>query len=279
MAYVTTLCDHRRVNAAFFDLDKTIIARSSPLAFGRSFYRQGLIGRGFLLKGIYAQLVFVLMGADENKMEKMRRQAAHVTAGWEPERVRKVVTEVLEEVITPLIYAEAAELIREHREAERVVCIVSSSPEEIVEPLAEMIGAEHWIATKPEIVDGKYTGELTFYAYGPHKADAIKELAEREGIDLGGSYAYTDSITDVPLLEAVGHPVAVNPDRSLRALAHERRWEITTFRNPVTLRSRLPQLRAPTTRRSRAAAALTIAGFAVLAWWTTRRVPGKSSTW
>ena len=260
------------MEAAFFDLDKTIIARSSPLAFGRSFYKQGLIGRGFLLKGIYAQLVFVLMGADENKMEKMRRQAARVTAGWEPERVHKVVTEVLEEVITPLIYAEAAELIREHHDAGRAVCIVSSSPEEIVEPLAEMIGADHWIATEPEIVDGKYTGELVFYAYGPHKADAIKALADREGIDLGGSYAYTDSITDVPMLEAVGHPVAVNPDRSLRALANERRWEIATFRNPVTLRSRLPQLRVPAnTRGNRVAGALTIAGIAVLAWWTTRR--------
>src|SRR5687767_2726334 len=199
------------MEAAFFDLDKTIIAKSSPLALGRSFFREGLIGRGFLLKSLYAQLVFQLMGADEQKMERMREEAAKLTAGWEAEKVRQVVTEVLEDVITPLIYEEALQLIRDHRSAGRLICIVSSSPEEIVEPLAAMLGVDRWIATKPTIVDGKYTGELDFYAYGPDKPIAMKALAEQVGIDLDGSYAYTDSETDMPMLEAVGHPVVVNP--------------------------------------------------------------------
>ena len=265
------------MEAAFFDLDKTIIAKSSPLAFGRSFFREGLIGRGFLLKSLYAQLVFQLMGADETKMERMREEAAKLTAGWEAEKVRAVVTEVLEEVITPLIYAEAIELIDDHRAAGRLICIVSSSPEEIVEPLAKMLGVDHWIATRPTIVDGKYTGELDFYAYGEGKPEAIRKLAAELDIDLGGSFAYTDSETDLPMLEAVGHPVVVNPDKSLRRLAEERSWHIETFRDPVSLRSRLPQIKAPeVTVGNGLAAAGGVVLAATIAWWIAKKSGGNT---
>lgn len=260
------------MEAAFFDLDKTIIARSSPLALGRSFVREGMIGRGFLLKSLYAQLVFQLMGADEQKMERMREEAAKLTSGWEVEKVKAVVTEVLEDVITPLIYAEALEMIEEHRAAGRLVCIVSSSPEEIVEPLAKMLGIERFIATRPTIVDGKYTGELDFYAYGPGKPEAMRELAEELGLDLSRSYAYSDSETDMPMLESVGNPVAVNPDKNLRAIATERGWQIETFRNPVSLRNRLPQIRPPQMTLANGARAALGALVAVsVAWWVTRK--------
>ena len=266
------------MEAAFFDLDKTIIAKSSPLALSRSFFREGLIGRGFLLKSLYAQLVFQLMGADEQKMERMREEASKLTAGWEAEKVRQVVTEVLEEVITPLIYAEALELIREHRSAGRLICIVSSSPEEIVEPLAKMLGVERWIATRPTIVDGKYTGELDFYAYGPDKPVAMKALAVDLGIDLQGSYAYTDSDTDIPMLEAVGHPVVVNPDKHLRALADEHGWAVATFKNPVSLRDRLPRITTPELTMG---AGLMAAGGVVMAaaaaWWIARKSGSRSN--
>jgi len=260
------------MEAAFFDLDKTIIARSSPLALGRSFVREGMIGRGFLLKSLYAQFVFQLMGADEQKMERMREEAAKLTAGWEVEKVTQVVTEVLEDVITPLIYGEALELIDEHRAMGRLICIVSSSPEEIVEPLAHMLGADRWIASRPTVVDGRYTGELDFYAYGPGKPEAMTQLAEELGIDLAGSYAYSDSETDLPMLESVGNPVAVNPDKTLRAIAIERGWKIETFKSPVSLRSRLPQLRAPQLTLMNAAFAALGAAVAVsVAWWVTRK--------
>ena len=260
------------MEAAFFDLDKTIVARSSPLALGRSFFKEGLITRGSLLKSLYAQLVFNLMGADEAKMERMREEAAKLTAGWEQEKVSRVVTEVLEEVISPLIYSEALELMDEHRRAGRLVCIVSSSPEEIVKPLAEMLDVDRHIATQPKVVDGRYTGELEFYAYGPYKADAIKKLASELDIDLGGSFAYTDSLTDLPMLETVGNPVAVNPDRALRKLAIEKGWLMENFRNPVSIRSRLPHLSPPElTPASGAAVALAVAGVAGVAWWATRR--------
>lgn len=265
------------MEAAFFDLDGTIIARSSPLALGPSFFREGLIGRGFLLKSLYAQLVFHLIGADEQKMGRMREEAAKLTAGWEVEKVRQVVTEVLEEVITPLIYAEALELMDDHRAAGRLICIVSSSPAEIVEPLAKMLEVDRWIATKPTIVDGKYTGELDFYAYGPDKPVAMKALAEELDIDLAGSFAYTDSNTDLPMLEIVGHPIVVNPDKPLRAAAVERGWTIEAFRNPVSLRSRLPQIKAPeVTLGSGLMAAGGVVAAASLAWWIARKSGGES---
>ncbi|MFN2593986.1 MAG: HAD family hydrolase [Actinomycetota bacterium] len=265
------------MEGAFFDLDKTIIARSSALALGRSFFREGLIGRSALLKGMYAQLVFHLMGADEQKMERLRDDAARLTSGWEQKKVRQVVNEVLDEVISPLIYAEALELIAEHREANRLVCIVSSSPGEIVEPLARMVGADEWIATQSEVVDGYFTGKLDFYAYGPHKAEAIQALAERREIDLAGSYAYTDSATDLPMLELVGHPVAVNPDRDLRKIAHSRTWDIESFKNPVSLRDRLPSIEIPqVTAQNAAVAAAGVAAVAAAAWWLARKTGGKS---
>ena len=225
---------------AFFDLDKTIVARSSPLALGRSFFKEGLIGRSWLIKSVYAQLMFHLMGADEDKMTKMQNAAAKMTEGWEAEKVREVVNEVLEEVISPLIYAEALELMHDHRAAGRVVCIVSSSPAEIVEPLANMVQVNRFIASKPRIEDGKYTGELEFYAYGENKVKALRDLADELGAELKNCFAYSDSVTDLPMLEAVGNPVAVNPDRELRKIADERGWTIENFKNPVTLRDRLP---------------------------------------
>lgn len=264
------------MEAAFFDLDKTVIARSSPLALGRSFMKEGLIGRSFFLKSLYAQLVFLLMGADDEKMERMRAEAARMTAGWEQEKVHRVVTEVLEDVISPLIYAEALELIHDHRAAGRLVCIVSSSPAEIVEPLARMLRVDRWIATIPRVENGIYTGELEFYAYGPHKADAMKDLAAREGVDLGASFGYSDSITDLPLLETIGHPVAVNPDKDLRKVAVERGWGIEEWRNPVPLRSRLPQLKPPKmTVGSGMAAAAAVGGVAFVTWWMTKRSAGR----
>jgi HAD superfamily hydrolase (TIGR01490 family) len=234
----------KAMEIAFFDLDKTIVARSSPLAFGRSFFREGLISRSWLIKSVYAQLLFHLMGADDSKMQRMQEEAAKLTEGWEAEKVTQVVEEVLEEVISPLIYAEALELIHDHRAAGRLICIVSSSPQEIVQPLAGLLGVDRYIASRPRIVDGKYTGELDFYAYGPHKAEAMKELADELDADLENCFAYSDSVTDLPMLEAVGNAVVVNPDKELRKLATERGWTTEEFRNPVTLRDKLPDLRA-----------------------------------
>lgn len=264
------------MEAAFFDLDKTIIARSSPLALSRSFLREGLIQRGTLLKSMYAQLVFQLMGADENKMERIREESAKLTAGWEADKVRAVVTEVLEEVISPLIYAEALELMHDHRAAGRLICIVSSSPEEIVAPLAHMLRVDRWIATRPTIEDGKYTGGLDFYAYGPHKAEAMKSLAEELGLDLDASFAYSDSVTDLPMLERVGNPVVVNPDKDLRRIAEERGWKIEWFRDPVSMRDRLHLGKPEMSVGNGAFSAAIILALVGLWWWRNRNVSPKA---
>jgi HAD superfamily hydrolase (TIGR01490 family) len=258
------------VEAAFFDLDKTIIAKSSVLAFGRPFYREGLLSRRAIVKSAYAQVVFMLVGADESKMEKLREAMLGLTRGWDQAHVAQIVRETLDEVVSPIIFAEALELFAEHHAAGREIVIVSSAPAEVVEPLAEFLGADRAIATRAELDDeGRYTGRLAFYAYGPHKAEAVRELAARDGIDLASSYAYSDSVTDLPMLETVGHPVAVNPDRDLARVARDRDWEIREFRQPVRLRDRVPvPPRGPTIAVS---GALAVAGAGAAAWWWWRR--------
>jgi len=261
------------MEAAFFDLDKTVIARSSTLAFGRPLMKEGLIPKAVIVKALYAQLVYHLVGADDAKMEKARIALLELTKGWERDKIQSIVNDTITDIITPVIYAEALELIAEHRAAGRRVYIVSSSGEELVAPLAKHLGVPHFIATRPSIDDdGKYTGELEFYCYGESKAVAIRERAEQYGIDLAASYAYSDSFTDAPMLEAVGHPHAVNPDKDLRALAAERGWPVLEFTKPVSLRDRITSSVASVPRPSPAAAiaAGTLVA-AALAWAARRR--------
>lgn len=229
------------MEAAFFDLDKTVVSKSSSLALTRPMYRAGLVSRSALLKGAYGHLVYLLMGADEKKMERAKDAMLALSKGWDKDEVEELVREVLIEVMDPYIYQEALDLIQLHRALGRRVYIVSSSPGEVVRPMAERVGVDDVISTRAEIVDGKYTGSLEFYAYAEGKADAIREVAAAEGIDLAASYAYSDSATDLPMLEAVGHPVAVNPDRELRKAAGERGWQIRDFRRPVRLGQRLAE--------------------------------------
>ncbi|MDQ6937195.1 MAG: HAD-IB family hydrolase [Actinomycetota bacterium] len=252
--------------AAFFDLDKTIIAKSSTLAFGRPFYQGGLINRRAVVRSAYAQFVFALSGADEDQMERMRDYLTAMCTGWDVQQIRDIVEETLHEIIDPIVYGEAVALIESHKAAGREVVIVSSSGSEVVGPIGEMVGADHAIATRMVVADGKYTGEIEFYAYGRYKADAIRALAAERGYDLTRCYAYSDSITDLPMLEAVGHPAAVNPDRALRREAQARGWSVLTFSNAVPLRERLPELRAPgpAVTVGLAAGAAAVAGAAVL---------------
>lgn len=228
------------MEAAFFDLDKTILARSGGLALGRNFYREGLISKRLLLRGMASQIVYLLMGADENKMEKMRERALELTKGWHKAKVEQIVNEVMGDVLEPIIYKEALELIRQHQEEGRRVFIVSSSPEEIVLPLAKLLDVDGTLASRVSVdEEGRYTGEIEFYCFGKYKAEAMRELASKEGIDLEESYAYTDSSTDLPMLEVVGHPVATNAERELRRVAAKRGWETVRFESPITIRKRL----------------------------------------
>ena len=261
--------------AAFFDLDKTIIAKSSTLAFGRPLYKAGFLNRRALLKAGIAQIVYVMVGADHDQMEKVRGQLLALTKGWDRVQVQELVRETVDEIVAPLVYAEALALIDEHHRAGRTVVIISSSPEEVVRPLAVYLGVDDVIATRSKSgPDGRYTGELDFYAYGPGKAEAIRDLAERAGVDLTASYAYSDSATDLPMLEAVGHPVVVNPDKELADIAVARDWQVMDFERPVTLRTRLATLPKPVPIISGAAVAGALGSAAI--WWAVR-LRGKSS--
>jgi HAD superfamily hydrolase (TIGR01490 family) len=261
--------------AAFFDLDKTVIAKSSTLAFGRPFYRGGLVNRRAVLKSSFAQFVYLLQGADEESMDRMRDYLKTLCAGWPVQQVNDIVAETLYELIDPLVYAEAVALFDEHRDAGRDVVLVSSSGEEVVGPIGDMLGVDRVVATRMVVQDGLYTGDIAFYAYGENKAVALRELAEEHGYDLGACYAYSDSSTDAPMLETVGHPHAVNPDKGLRRLALERGWPVLEFQRPVRARERLPRLPAPPGPPSAyAGAALAATGLAV-AWWWGRRDPAS----
>lgn len=228
--------------AAFFDLDKTIIAKSSTLAFTRPLFRAGFLNRASLLKAGIAQTYYHMFGADHDQLERVRQELGELTRGWSQEEVASLVEETVEEVVAPLVYAEALTIIDEHVRAGRNVVVISSSPIEIVRPLCEYLGLTEVIATLPEVdEEGRYTGDISFYAYGEGKAEAIRELAERTDLSLADSFAYSDSLTDLPMLEAVGHPVAVNPDRELRAVAEERDWQILEFEREVTVGRRVPK--------------------------------------
>jgi HAD superfamily hydrolase (TIGR01490 family) len=215
--------------AAFFDLDKTVISKSSTLAFGLPFYRHGLISRADVVRSLAGQAVYRLAGANHAQMERIRDWVSGLCRGWPVDRVTDIVARYLDELILPYVYAEARALIAAHRQAGRDVIIVSTSGHEVVDPIAELLGADSVIATRMEVAGGCYTGVMEFYAYGEAKATRVRELAAERGYRLEDCYAYSDSVTDLPLLQAVGHPYAVNPDRSLRRIAAERGWPVLEF--------------------------------------------------
>jgi HAD superfamily hydrolase (TIGR01490 family) len=260
------------MEAAFFDLDKTVIAKASMAAFGKPLYRAGMISRWLVVRAIWGQLLFQLFGADEERMRKVRESALRITRGWEQAKINTIVRETLTDVIEPIVFDEALELIREHQEAGRRVFIISASPEEIVAPLAQYLGVDEAIATRAMLDDeGRYTGDVEFYAYGPYKAQAITEIAALEEIDLERSYAYSDSATDLPMLEVVGHPVAVNPDRELARAAAERGWEVRRFEQRVPLRERVA-LPPPGKVAAISGGVVMLGAAGATTWWVVRKL-------
>lgn len=253
--------------AAFFDLDKTILAKSSSFAFARPFYKGGLIGRSDVIRSAYAQFVFLASGADHDQMESMRTYMSKLVTGWEVEKVQAIVAETLDEIVDPMVFQEAIELMDQHRAAGHDIVIISSSGTDVVEPIGARLGADLAVGTQVAVEEGRYTGEIVFYAYGEGKAVAMRELATERGYNLDQCFAYTDSHTDLPMLEAVGHPFAVNPDDELRRIADEREWPVLDFARPVTMRAQVD------TRQAVAASAGVAIGAAALglAWYARRR--------
>jgi len=216
-------------SAAFFDLDRTLIRRSSVLALAPSFRRYGVISRLDLAKSAFWQLLFVLRGASAERVRSASEEGMRVLDGFTVEQMRTLVGDAMEPVLRPLVYDEPLRLLESHRERGERTYIVSATLQEIVDRIAEDLGFDGAIGSTCEIVDGVYTGRTLRAAHGEGKARAVRELAESERLDLASSTAYSDSHTDVPFLEAVGNPVAANPDRELRRIARARGWKVVDF--------------------------------------------------
>lgn len=216
--------------AAFFDLDRTLLRRSSALALAGPFRRRGLISRRALMRAVLWQALFVARGASGEAVRKAAEEGLVVLRGMTPAELQELVADALEPVLRPLVYREPVELAAGHRERGEPVYIVSAALQEIVDALARDLGFDGAIGTVAELADGRYTGRTLHARHAAGKAEAVRELAEREGLDLSASTAYSDSHTDLPFLEAVGNPVAINPDRQLRRIAAERGWPVLRFR-------------------------------------------------
>ncbi|HKH32238.1 MAG TPA: HAD family hydrolase [Gaiellaceae bacterium] len=219
--------------AAFFDLDRTLIRRSSALALAGPFQERGLIGRKQLAKAAAWQVLFAARGAGAETVRKAAEDGLMVLEGLEVEEMRALVGDAMETALKPLVYREPLDLVERHRERGEPVYVVSATLQEIIEPLAEELGFDGALGSLCETVDGRFTGRSLRACHGQGKADAVRELAAAADIDLTRSTAYSDSHTDLPFLEAVGRPVAVNPDRELRRIARERGWPILTFSDPL----------------------------------------------
>jgi len=259
--------------AAFFDLDKTIIATSSAFAFGREFMHNGLITTSEALQMSLAKASYMIAGQSSEQMDSTRDQLASLVAGWSVDKVREIASETMHNVVTPAIYAEARELIAFHRNAGHDVIIISASASHLVDLIAEELGIDQVVATELEVRDGRFTGEVLFFCKGDAKAQAITDLARTNDYDLAHSYAYSDSATDIPMLQAVGNPVAVNPDRAMKKAALENGWDIRTFRDPV------PLFQMPSPREISIGASIVAVISAAAAggiWWAQRGRRGSA---
>ena len=215
--------------AAFFDLDRTLIKRSSVLALAGTFRRRGLISRLDLVKSAFWQVLFVLRGASAERVRSAAEDGMKILNGFSVDEMQHLVGDAMETVLRPLVYEEPLRLVERHRARGERVYIVSATLQEIVQHIADDLGFDGAIGSTCEVVDGVYTGRTLRAAHGVGKANALRELAAAEGLDLTASTAYSDSYSDVPFLEAVGHPVAANPDRKLRRIAAERGWPVVDF--------------------------------------------------
>ncbi|HEX8099338.1 MAG TPA: HAD-IB family hydrolase [Actinomycetota bacterium] len=220
------------MEAAFFDLDKTLLPGSSLFPLARELYRQHYFKLSDIVRLTLDQLTFRTVGSEaQGGMDRARKASLEVIQGRERDEVLAFGRTVAKEEIIPRLYPQAVDLLSRHKRAGRQVFIASSSPEDFLALLAEVLGIDGVIGTRAEVVEGRYTGELDGpVVHGPEKAERVSALGKERGIDLSRSYAYSDSINDLPLLEIVGNPVAMNPDRHLAQIARRRGWQIIDLR-------------------------------------------------
>ncbi|MGH2911345.1 MAG: HAD family hydrolase [Solirubrobacteraceae bacterium] len=212
--------------AAFFDLDRTLMAGSSGIYFARAAFESGMITRGRLLRDVFENLRFRLRGSTDERADAVRVRVGEMIAGTPVRDLERLTPRVLSGVL-PRIYPEMLQRAYDHQEAGRRVYIVTAALQEMADLLARVLVFDGGVGSRLEVRDGRYTGRAAGpFNYREGKVIAISELAEREGLDLSSSYAYSDSESDLPMLRAVGHPVVVNPDQELTTIAKTEGWEI-----------------------------------------------------
>src|ERR671914_216387 len=212
--------------AAFFDLDKTLIEGSSALHFASAAYRAGMLSRRQLARDAWSNVRFRLRGSTDEATEELKQRVLGAIAGQRVVDLARLGPDVLAGIL-PLLYREVLREAYAHQDAGRCAYIVTAASQELADVLASVLVLDGGVGMRSEVVDGVYTGRAAGpFTYREGKAEAIRELAEREGIDLGRSYAYSDSESDLPMLRVVGHPVAVNPDTTLQRVAKEEGWDV-----------------------------------------------------
>ncbi|HYZ29778.1 MAG TPA: HAD family hydrolase [Thermoleophilaceae bacterium] len=215
--------------AAFFDLDKTLIEGSSALHFARAAYKAGQLSKRQMARDAWANVRFRLEGSTDEATEALRTRVYDAIAGRRVVDLARLTPEILRGIM-PRVYPQMLDVAWRHQDAGRPAYIVTAASQEIAELLAQVFVLDGGIGARSEVRDGVYTGKPEGpFTYRDGKAEAIREVAAREGIDLSASWAYSDSESDLPMLRAVGHPVAVNPDAALARVAREEGWEIMRF--------------------------------------------------
>lgn len=223
---------------AFFDVDNTLMRGSSLYFLSRGMYQRGFFTKKDISNFIVANLRYRLSGV-ENKEEiaKVQAAACEFFRGHSVDVIEKMGIEVYDEHVSPALWAGTIEIANEHLAADREVWLVTASPKDLADLISERLGFTGALGTVAETKDGVYTGKIIGQLlHGPNKAIAIRELANLRGIDLARSYAYSDSHHDIPLLEAVGNPRAINPDSTLQTYAMNKRWPIHDFRRARVLK-------------------------------------------
>jgi HAD superfamily hydrolase (TIGR01490 family) len=215
--------------AAFFDLDRTLIAGSSAFQFGRAAYRAGLVTRRQLVGDALENVQFRLHGSTDKGTDALRERIGQMLEGVRVRELQRLAPDVLAGVL-PRLYPQMLEIAYAHQDAGRPIFICTAASQEMAELMAIVLTFDGAVGSVSEVVDGHYTGRAGGpFTYREGKAQAIRELAEREGIDLAECYAYSDSESDLPMLRQVGHPVAVNPDAELGRVARAEGWEVLRF--------------------------------------------------
>ena len=215
--------------AAFFDLDRTLMAGSSAFQFGRAAYQAGLVSRRRLLADAWENVRFRLQGSTDSGTDALRARIGELLTGVRVRDLQRLAPAVLAGVL-PRLYPQMLEIAYGHQDAGRPVIICTAASQEMADLLAIVLTFDGAVGSVSEIVEGRYTGRPGGpFTYRDGKAEAIRDLAVRESIDLAASWAYSDSESDLPMLRAVGHPVAVNPDSELARVAREEGWEVLRF--------------------------------------------------